>query len=144
DLLEAAKELLPDDEITDDSKAVLAGLGAELPDNDNKAKLSEKPEKEEPKEMSKSDKAEKPAVKKAGNESKPGVIASILEFIKDSKEGITVLQIQEKLVARFADRKPEAMLKTVKAQVAGKKRPLRMEKEKKVTFEIQDGKYSVK
>jgi len=75
-----------------------------------------------------------PAKKK---ESKgPGVIASILEFIKSGP--ITKEKILTKLEKRFPDRDTVGMEKTIKAQISGKKRPLRMEKQKKVKFVISD------
>jgi len=83
--------------------------------------------------------AKKPAVEKG-----PGVIATILELI--TKKGpISQEKIVDALVAKFPDREKESMTKTVRAQIGGKKRPLRMETEKKVKFEIDDkGRYSLK
>jgi len=42
------------------------------------------------------------------------------------------------LAERFPDRDKDAMLKTVKAQLGGKKSPCRMEKEKNVKFIFSD------
>ena len=90
----------------------------------------------------------KPAVPaKAGKKAKdagPGVIASILEFIQGTKSGISQAQIAEKLAKRFPDKQADGMVKTVKAQIGGKKSPTRMEKEKGVKFTIKDGMYSIK
>lgn len=130
DLIEAGAELNENDEISDESKEILETLGVKLPF--------------EKKDSGQEEGAGKPSVKKAGGKNEPGIIASILEFISASK-GIQIPEIHKKLIARFADhRNPDAMMKTIKAQIAGKKRPCRMEKEKKVTFNIVDGKYSVK
>ena len=75
---------------------------------------------------------------------KPGVIASILEFI-DKSGPISKNQIHKRLVKRFPDRNPDSMKKTIACQITGKKRPLRMEKEKGVKFDIdKDGCYSLK
>lgn len=135
DLIDAGKELLAEDEskLSDQSKEVLTLLGIKLPFK-KEEKLGKTGETKKP---------GKPAIKKAGGKNGPGVIASILEFISKSKS-ITITKIHEKLTARFADRDADAMMKTIKAQIAGKKSPCRMEREKKVTFEIKDGKYSVK
>ncbi len=91
----------------------------------------------------KSAKATDIAPKKASSDG-PGVIGSILEFIQEApKTGISIENIHAKLIERFPDRQAEAMLKTVKAQVGGKKSPCRMEREKKVTFKITNGQYSL-
>jgi hypothetical protein len=129
DLIEAGAELNENDEISGESKEALEALGVKLP--------------WDKKEVEKEKEKEKPPIKKAGGKNEPGIIASILEFISAS-EGIQISKIHEKLIARFADRDSKAMLKTIKAQIGGKKRPCRMEREKKVTFNIVDGKYSVK
>jgi hypothetical protein len=76
----------------------------------------------------------KAAPKKA---KKVGVIASILEFIeKAPAKGINNEQILAKLVKRFPDKAEDSMRNTIRAQVMGGKRPVRMEKEKNVTFNI--------
>jgi hypothetical protein len=78
--------------------------------------------------------AKKDAPKKA---KKVGVIASILEFIeKAPAKGINNEQLLAKLVKRFPDKAEDSMRNTIRAQVMGGKRPVRMEKEKNVTFNI--------
>ena len=71
----------------------------------------------------------------------PGVIAYILEVI--TKKGpISRERILDELAKKFPDRSKESMGKTVMAQIGGKKRPTRMEKERKVKFSIDDeGRY---
>ena len=91
-----------------------------------KDKLKDKP-KDKPKGESKRGKIERAST------TGPGIIASILEFIKTNgpinREGIL-----KKLTERFPDRDPDKMKKTVYAQTGGKQRPFRMEREKQVTF----------
>jgi hypothetical protein len=74
---------------------------------------------------------------------RPGVIASILDFITASEKAVTQAQILEHLKAEFPKREESSMLSTIKAQIGGKKRPLRMEREKQVIFEIVSNKASV-
>lgn len=74
----------------------------------------------------------------------PGVISTILEAIK-GKGPVTKEAILKVLVKKFPDRAEDAMGKTIQAQLSGKKRPLRMEREKNVKFKISDkGAYSIK
>jgi hypothetical protein len=80
---------------------------------------------------------------KEGKAAGPGVIATIFDLIK-TKAPITIPAIKEALAVQFADRDQAKMAKTVYAQIGGKKRPLRMETEKNVTFEINDkGEFSI-
>ena len=72
----------------------------------------------------------------------PGIIASILEFIK--KGPITKNVILEKLVDRFPEKDSRKMNKTISAQIGGKKRPVRMEKEKNIVFIIDENGFSIK
>ena len=85
--------------------------------------------------------------KKEGKKStttKLGIIASILEFITNApKAGINIEEIGNQLAKRFPERNPTSMIKTVKAQIGGKKSPCRMEKEKKVKFKIVNDQYSI-
>jgi hypothetical protein len=74
---------------------------------------------------------------------RPGVIASILDFITASEKAVTQAQILEHLTLEFPKREESSMLSTIKAQIGGKKRPLRMEREKQVIFEIVTNKASV-
>jgi len=67
---------------------------------------------------------------------KPGVILNILSVITDAKKPVTEEQILSKLVAAFPKREEKSMRSTIKAQIGGKKRPLRMEQEKTVIFNI--------
>lgn len=74
--------------------------------------------------------------KKEKSPSGSGIIASILEFIKENGP-ITKEGILSKLQERFPDHDLDKMKKTVYAQVGGKKET-RMEKEKGVKFEISE------
>lgn len=75
---------------------------------------------------------------------RPGVIKTILDIITASKTPVTQAQILVKLQAEFPKREEKSMLNTIKAQIGGKKRPLRMEREKQVIFEIVENKAGVK
>lgn len=136
DLAEAAKELREDDEISEESIAVLTCLKIDLPES----KSGSEPEKDKKPAIKKEEKIDLPESKSG----KPGIIASILEFIVASKKGISMSQIHDKLVARFSDRDGDKMMRTIKMQIGGKKSPCRMEKEKKVSFVIQGDKYAIK
>jgi len=79
-----------------------------------------------------------PAVKtpkKVEKKKGPGVIASILEFVQSGP--IKESDILKKLSKRFPDRDKESMSKTIKAQIGSNKRPVRMEREKNLTFVIE-------
>ncbi len=69
----------------------------------------------------------------------PGVIATIEEFLRASKKGITREELAEKLTKRFPERAESALLSTVRTQVPG-----RMIKERGVKLVEKDGKFSVK
>lgn len=86
-------------------------------------------------------KAEQKAKEKAEAKANkpPGVIASILEFVKTSEEKINYEGILAKMQERFPERSSDSMMKTIKAQLGGKKQPTRMEKEKGVEFKIEMG-----
>ena len=91
-------------------------------------------------EPKKDEKVEKRNVRKGKG---PGVIMTILDLIR--KNGpIDKGQILEILVKSFPDREENKMKKTVNAQIGGKKRPTRMEREKGLEFIIDEGKYSIK
>lgn len=82
---------------------------------------------------------------KAGKESEtsPGVIGTILQVIAD-KGPVSKGDILAKLIQAFPERDPDKMAKTLNCQISGKKRPLRMEREKGVTFTIDSyGRYSL-
>jgi hypothetical protein len=90
----------------------------------------------------KTDETAPPAAPKA-----PGVIASILNVIKESEAPVSEAQILAELIKLFPDRESAAMQKTVKAQLGGKAQPLRMESEKDVKFvltqtEVKEGEKS--
>jgi hypothetical protein len=88
-------------------------------------------------------KKDKPKGKKSEKKEKgPGVIASILQVIKDNGP-VARESILDELTELFPDRDPKAMNKTVQAQIGGKKSPTRMEREKGVKFKIKDSKYSI-
>jgi len=102
---------------------------------------AEKAAKAEAKKKEREDKAAKKKAEKelAKANKPPGVIASILEAVKateGTKTPTTIEEVHSFLVARFPDRTPDSMMKTVKAQLGGKVQPTRMEKERKVVFEI--------
>lgn len=97
-------------------------------------KADAKAKKAEERAKAKEEKAKAKAEAKANKP--PGVIASILEFVKGSKTPITQNEVLDQLCERFPDRSRESMNKTVKAQLGGKQQPTRMEKEKKVVFEV--------
>ena len=75
---------------------------------------------------------------------RPGVIVSILDIITKSETGVNESQILEQLSEMFPNRKESSMTNTIKAQIGGKKRPLRMEREKQIIFEIVENKAGVK
>lgn len=95
-----------------------------------KAKATPKKEKATPKK----DKA--PKAKKAKI---PGVKATILKAIQE-KGPITEEGILKILAKTIKDRNTNSMANTIKVQIRGKKRPLRMEREKDVTFVIVESK----
>lgn len=85
-------------------------------------------------------KADKAAGKKPKRKEpkKPGVIASILEFIQAGP--VSKKQLLGKLTKRFPDRPVDGMAKTIQAQL-----PNRMAKEKKIKIKMDDkGRFSVK
>lgn len=94
-------------------------------------------------ELERKAKAEQKA-KELAEKKKPGVIARILEIVQTSKTPVTQQQILAKLVSEFPKREEKSMLNTIKAQIGGKKRPLRMEREKQVIFNIVENKAGVK
>lgn len=101
------------------------------------AKIKEKQEAEA--KIKAEEKAKKEAEKK-----KPGVIKTILETIRKSEKPINEATILEELVKEFPKREASGMQKTIKAQIGGKKRPLRMEREKKVIFDIKENNSGVR
>lgn len=102
------------------------------PKEDKKSK-SDKDHKEDkkPKDEKKPKEQKTPAVVK---EVKLGVIATILECIKTGPT--TEAAIVKKLVESFPEKVEASLANTVRAQIGSSKRPVRMEKEKEVTFEI--------
>jgi hypothetical protein len=122
---------------------------AEKKEAKGKAEKEEAPEKAEKPKKEKAEKVAKPKKEKVAKPAKekeekgPGVIASILELIRDNGP-ITKKEILENLTELFPDREPDKMAKTVQVQLGGKKHPCRMEADKGVTFEVtEDGKYSL-
>jgi len=111
-------------------------------------KAAAKAEKTAARDAKKAAKVEAAAEKKANK--KPGVIASILVCIQNSKTPVSQAQILDYLVVTFPDREKDSMHKTVRAQLGGKSQPTRMEKEKGVEFTItaieesKDKNYSIK
>lgn len=73
-------------------------------------------------------KAKTPKVKKVG------VIQTIFNSIEAGP--VTQAVILKKLVKAFPDKAEASMQNTIKAQIGSKKRPVRMEREKKITFVI--------
>jgi len=106
-----------------------------------------KPAKEKPAKAAKA-KAEKPAKPAKEKKEKPqkekgiGVIASILEIIKENQP-INKETVVKKLAKLFPDREEKSLRATVNAQIGGKS-PTRMEKEKKIIFKMtKDGEYKL-
>ena len=137
-------EVDPDDykKIADLKKAVWAEVSGEEIEEEEPEE-PEPPKKTKKKEEKKPEKKEKKESKKTEN--KPGVIDSILEFIKkSSKKGITKEEILEKLIERFPDRPAKGMAHTINAQIGGKQSPCRLERTKDVQLKVKNGKYSIK
>lgn len=80
--------------------------------------------------------------KKDSQQKKPGVIMSILDCIRESKNGITKDQILVKLEKLFPERTGDAMKKTINAQIGGKKPGCRLAREKRVVIEKDGDKYT--
>ena len=75
-------------------------------------------EEEKPSKKDKDGKKKGPP-KSAGGDGKPGIIASIVEFLQDATEEkpISKKKILEKLVKRFPDREADSMARTINVQV---------------------------
>lgn len=99
--------------------------GGEVNDNKEEAVVIKK-EKKEKLTVAKKE-------KKTNTEKGPGVISSILEFIKEAP--YNRIEILAKLKTRFPDRDEESMSKTLKIQIEGKS-PTRLEKEKNVKLTV--------
>ena len=102
------------------------------------AKAAAKAAKDAEKEAAK---AEKLAAKeaKAAEKAKPkapGVIATVLNTITEASAPVSQEQIADALAVAFPDKARASMENTVRAQIGGKTQPVRMEKEKNVSFEI--------
>lgn len=117
-----------------EKKARVTKERAEAKEAKEQAKAEAKAEKAKEREKAKEAKAEAKAKAKANKP--PGVIASILDAVKEAKSPITQEEVLGFLQKRFPDRDTTSMLKTVRAQLGGKAQPTRMEKEKSVEFEI--------
>lgn len=116
---------------------------ADEEDEDDEEEEAEEEEPAPAKKKKKTGKAKKETKKKAKKPAGPGVIQTILDYIT-AKGPVTKKQILAHLVRKFPDREQEAMKKTVNVQLGGQKRPSRMEREKDVTFDIDDkGKFSI-
>ena len=145
DIKALGPEIEPGDKFQPVTHGVLADLNIKMPQSvdyeieECEIEPTPSPPMEEPEEE-----IVEVAKKEKKKQSGPGVIASILEFIQESKEGISKLQIVEKLAKRFPDRDANSMAKTVNAQIGGKKSPRRMEKEKGIVFNIDEDLYSIK
>jgi len=141
--LEALKALVKDEPVKEEVKE-------DKPVKETKAKKkapAKKPTAKKSAPVKKPTTKKEPVVKKAPAKKKEtkeaptksvGVIVSILEFIQSSKKPISEESLLEKLVKRFPDRNSESMAKTIKAQIGGKKKPCRMEKERNVSFIFSD------
>lgn len=88
-------------------------------------------------EKAKDPKAKAPKAKAPKADKGPGVIASILAIIM-SKGPIDQDGILNELESMFPDRDAAKMKKTIYAQIGGKAKPTRMEREKGVTFVVSD------
>ncbi len=78
----------------------------------------------------------KPVKSQEKKEKKPGVIQTIFDSITDKP--ITEDELIFILGALFPDRQKKSMINTIKVQIAGKKRPTRMEREKNISFMIEE------
>jgi len=65
-----------------------------------------------------------------------GIFATILKIIEE-KGPVGIDKIHAALVAKFPDRPAEGLAHTIRAQLGGKKRPLRFERERKVRLDVQ-------
>jgi len=100
---------------------------------------------ESAKEVKKTKAKKEPKEKKEKKPKGPGVIASILEVITNAeKPGVAQSDILAELKKRFPEKVEKSMINTIRAQIGSNKRPLRMEKEKGVEFEITENKDKVK
>jgi len=69
----------------------------------------------------------------------PGVIATIVTILSETKKGVTIDEIVARLTKAFPERNPEGMKKTVKVQIGG-----RIKKEKGLNVSKDDDKYTIK
>jgi hypothetical protein len=147
-----AVEKLDDDGKLDDLPSeAFEYYGSIVPGDDDTEEETEEETEPKAKEKAKAKakaKPEKPAEKVAGRKATPtakiGVIGTILKTIQENGP-VTRKQIMTKLKRSFPDRDEDKMSKTMMCQIGGKKRPLRLEREKKIKFDIDDaGKYTIK
>tara|TARA_R110001599_G_scaffold147483_2_gene330981 strand:+ start:653 stop:1258 length:606 start_codon:yes stop_codon:yes gene_type:complete len=81
-------------------------------------------------------KTAKPAAKKGAFFKHVGVIQVICNIVSASETGITAEGILDQLVKLFPQRERASMQNTVRAQIGRKQQPTRMERERKITFDI--------
>lgn len=137
---EETSQLLPKEEVKEEKPEKQPKAAKKTAEEKEAEKQAAKQAKEDAKAKAKADKEAAKAAKQAetAEPKKPGVIASILEIIKESPEPINESGIVAALVARFPEKTEDSMRNTVKAQIGGKAQPLRMEQEKNVTFKIEE------
>ena len=101
-------------------------------------------EAEEKKGTKKKTSAKKTSAKNKTPPKKVGVLDSIHSTIVNNGP-VSKADILKALVKKFPDREEKAMKSTINCQLSGKNRPFRLEKSRKVTYEIdKDNNYSVK
>jgi len=122
-----------DDEFEDDDLEPSDEDLEEIEEKKTRKKSSKKSSKKAPAKKKKAAKKAPAKKKKASGPKKPGVIASIVEFLKASKRPLNKEQILAKLEKRFPDRKADAMLSTIKVQL-----PNRLNREKNLKIKKTD------
>lgn len=133
---ETPKEEIP---VKDNKKDEESPAKEETPKGKESKDDSKPDAKKDKKSGDKTEPKAKPDPKPKSKPKGPGVIATIYESIENSKkgkDGITFEQILTTLVKKIKGREKDSMNATIKAQIGSSKRPLRMEREKKVTFEV--------
>lgn len=102
-----------------------------------KEKEKKNPEKKEKKETG-SRQGKSPAIAKAGEPGKPGIIATIVDLVaKSGKKGISKAEILESLKEDFPDRSEQSMKNTINVQV-----PARINKERFKVVKVGEDRYA--
>jgi len=136
---DAATEEVAEEEVEESVEAEAAAKEDAAEEEEVEEEAEEEVEEEVEEEKAAPKKAAKKATKKAApkKESKPGIIVTIFTLISEATgNGISEEEILKQLVKTFKDKNKDSMANTIKAQIGSKKRPCRMEKERKVTFKV--------